>query len=87
MTLRLKSVKADTVQIIVLFYPRERHSSSSKAVKQAARSGNNEARKERGESPDAGKNCPPGSRDRSNVSCSSVWPATTWGVTKTDTKG
>lgn len=85
--MRLKSVKADTVQIIVLFYPRERNTSSSKEVKQAARSGNNEARKERRKSPDAEKNCPPGSRDRSNVSCSSVWPATTWGVTKTDKKG
>lgn len=68
------------VQFIALFYPRERNSSRSKAVKQAVRS-SGEGRRELGGPPGAGSNCPPGSRDRSNISCSSVWPATTWGVT------
>jgi len=65
-----------------VFYPRERNSSRSKAVKQAVRSsGEGRRRRERAEPPGAGSNRPPGSRDRSNISCSSVWPATTWGVT------
>lgn len=70
------------MQIIALFYPRERNSSSSKAVKQAVRSSGEGRRREWGEPSGTGSNCPPGSRDRSNISCSSVWPATTWGVTK-----
>ena len=71
------------VQIIALFYPRERNSSRSKAVKQVVRSsGEGRRRREWGGPPGAGSNRPPGSRDRSNISCSSVWPATTWGVTE-----
>jgi len=67
--------------MIALCYPRERISSSNKEVKQAMRWNWRRGRKEWGEPPGAGSNCPPGSRDRSNISCSSVWPATTWGVT------
>lgn len=44
-------------------------------------------RGEWGGPPGAGSNRPPGSRDRSNISCSSVWPAATWGVTERETWG
>lgn len=61
------------VPIIALFYPRERNSSSSTAVKQAVRSvdGSGGGRGGGGP-PGAGSSRPPGSRDRSNISCSSV---------------
>lgn len=64
-----------------MFYPRDRNSSSNEQVKQAVRRNERRGRKESGEPSGAGPNCPPGSRDRSNISCSSVWPTTAWGVT------
>ena len=73
---------SDIVHIKAVFYPKVRNNSSSKAVKQTVRSSDDGRR--RGEwrgPPGAVSNHPPGSRDRSNISCSSVWPATTWGVT------
>lgn len=73
----------NNVQIMSMLYPRERNSSSSKAVKQTVTSsGDGRRGTERGGPPCAVSNCPPGSTDRSNISCSSVWPATTWGVTE-----
>lgn len=69
-----------TLQIISFLYPKERKSSRSTDVKQAVRSSGDGRRRGWGAS-DGGRRRPAGRRDSSNSSCSSMWPATTRGVT------
>lgn len=64
-----------------LFYPSERRTTRSTEEKQAVRSTSVGWKMERGRSPVQGSSCPPGRRQRSNNSCSSVWPTATWGIT------
>lgn len=75
---------SQTVEVKHLFYPRERNNRRNRAVKQAVRSRGKERRTQQAEAPGSGSNRPPGSRDRSNISCSSVWPDETSGVTYTE---
>lgn len=70
------------VQTTALVYPREMNSISIEVVKQVVRRNGRRCWKERGEASGVEGNCPPGSRDSSNNSCSSVRPTTSWGVTE-----
>lgn len=69
----------NNIQIITSSHPKERMRRSSKDVKQMAMS-TRDGRYWEGRG-DSACNLPPGSRDSSNISCSSEWPVTTWGVT------
>lgn len=69
-------------QTAYLFYPSERRTTRSTEVKQAVRSTSVGWKMEWGWSPVPGSSCPPGRRQRSNISCSSVWPTASWGVTE-----
>lgn len=69
-------------QTVYLFYPSERRTIRSTEVKQAVRSTSVGWKMEWRWSPVPGSSCPPGRRQRSNISCSSVWPTASWGVTE-----
>lgn len=60
------------------FYPSARKSSRKTTVKQAETSSGDRTK---ASVRDEGRRRPPGRRDNSNISCSSVWPTTTRGTT------